>query len=408
MSRSWIATVIALVGLALIAGGSVLAQFQPPPPDSFADGAVMPSGTVPDMPLQLSAAGVSPSMAVRKPGKPTAEERILAALSEEAKFEFMESPLEEIAAFLAKHYKISVLLDKKALEDLGIAPDHLISCRLQDLKLRSALNHMLRDLGLTYVILDEALLITSVDQARCPPMLRTEIYDVTDLAGPVAPPWAGPGAATTEPKSLDALIELVQIHVSPDSWKGSGCGEGEISSGTVGPAQVLIVTQDFQAHFKIQELLTKLRRTAATAKALQQGPGGFGSPHGMPGMGPMGPGGMGGGLGMPDPAMGCPGMAPGMGPMGMDRSGTPRAAGMGIGPEMGPMGMRVPGMPGPGVEGMGPGMPGGLMPPPEELRSRSDKAVKSKKNRGKKAKKPAKSEPTETDPFGMSSGSNPF
>ncbi len=61
------------------------------------------------------------------------------------------------------HSCFEVSLDAKALEQASIGVDTLVTCRRQDVSLRSALRSMLRPMDLTYIIRDESLVITTPD-----------------------------------------------------------------------------------------------------------------------------------------------------------------------------------------------------------------------------------------------------
>ncbi|MBN1911706.1 MAG: VWA domain-containing protein, partial [Pirellulales bacterium] len=115
-----------------------------------------------------------------------AESKIIKELNKPTQIEYLETPLEEVLRYIGKfHNDIIILLDKKTMEDLGIAPDHLITVDLKGIQLRAALKLMLKDLGLTYVIHNQVLLITSVDAANKPPYLDHRVYPVADLIVPI-------------------------------------------------------------------------------------------------------------------------------------------------------------------------------------------------------------------------------
>ena len=97
----------------------------------------------------LAVAG--PSWAEEKE-KLTAEEKIEKVLEQPTSFEFEETSLQEVVVYLGSQHGILIKLDKKAISDEGLDPESPITCSLQQVKLRSALNLLLRDLDLTYVV----------------------------------------------------------------------------------------------------------------------------------------------------------------------------------------------------------------------------------------------------------------
>ena len=117
-------------------------------------------------------------------GKPgSAEQRIFEALDRPAEFDFVDTPLKDVADFLAENYKINVVLAKSTLEDAAISLDTPVNSNLRGISLRSALRIMLGDLKLTYVIRDEVMQITTPEDAET--QLVTKVYPVGDLVVPI-------------------------------------------------------------------------------------------------------------------------------------------------------------------------------------------------------------------------------
>jgi hypothetical protein len=95
-----------------------------------------------------------------------AEVKIHSALTKEAHFDFIETPLDQAVQFLKEAHQIPIELDKKALDQVGIGTDTPITRALKGIALESALRLLLRDLDLGFVVQDEVLLITSADEIR--------------------------------------------------------------------------------------------------------------------------------------------------------------------------------------------------------------------------------------------------
>ncbi|MDY0170774.1 MAG: hypothetical protein RBS80_29805, partial [Thermoguttaceae bacterium] len=115
-----------------------------------------------------------------------AERRILEALKAPTQLEFIETPLQDVVDFLKDYHNIEIQIDKKALDDVGLATDMPITKNLRGISLRSALRLTLRELALTYVIEDEVLLITTPEEAEN--RLTTKVYPVADLVLPIRDP----------------------------------------------------------------------------------------------------------------------------------------------------------------------------------------------------------------------------
>jgi hypothetical protein len=121
----------------------------------------------------------STELSQRKP----AEKKIDEALKSPTQLEFAEMPLNEVVDYLKELHGIEIQLDKPAFDEAGVPIETPITRNLKGISLRSALRLMLRDLGLTYMIQDEVLLITSPDRAEQKMSIR--VYPVADLVLPI-------------------------------------------------------------------------------------------------------------------------------------------------------------------------------------------------------------------------------
>jgi hypothetical protein len=126
--------------------------------------------------------------------------KIREELKKPTTFEFSETPLKDIVAFLKKLHDINIEFDRKALDDVQINPDEtLITRQLKGVSLRSALNLVLEQLDLTYVIENEVLLVTTPDRVRARAV--PEIFDISALG--------------LKPDDRDALSKAVEMLLTP-------------------------------------------------------------------------------------------------------------------------------------------------------------------------------------------------
>ena len=160
-------------------------------------------------------------------------------------------PLTDAIDYLKDFHKIEIQLDKKAMDEAGIGTDTTVTKNLKDIPLRSALRLILHELGLTYVVENEVLLITTNEaaEARCEPV----VYPVADLVekyrdrnGNITP-------------DFDSLIEMIQSTVAPSSWDEVG-GPGSIAKFDTNLSLVLDQTQE--VHEEVVDLLEQLRGQA--------------------------------------------------------------------------------------------------------------------------------------------------
>jgi hypothetical protein len=174
--------------------------------------------------------------------------------------EFTEEPLENVVNFLQHEYAVPIHVDIAALEDIGLTSDEPLSVNLQNISLRSALQLMLKQKQLTFIITNEVLTITTPEEAEDEPM--TCVYDVQDLkfAAPQGEPRTGGASAWAD---YDALIGAITECVRPASWKENG-GEGNLRRIQPG---LLVIYQTRQVHEEVADLLAAIRSMSGRATA---------------------------------------------------------------------------------------------------------------------------------------------
>jgi uncharacterized protein YfaS (alpha-2-macroglobulin family)/TolA-binding protein len=235
----------------------------------------------------LSPAGQAPGFSLGNVSEAT--KKILKTLDSPTRLEFIETPLHDVVSFLKDYHGIEIQIDRKALHDVGIGSDTPITRDLKGITLRSALQLMLRDLDLTYVIQDEVLLITTPEQAET--RLETVVYPVGDLVA------AYRDASGQTSRDFDSLIELITTTIQPTTWDEVG-GPGSISVFENG--QALVFSQTEEVHNQVAAFLATLRRAGGSQPVTGQPRVRDRQPREVGGMGMGGGmGGMGGGFGSP-------------------------------------------------------------------------------------------------------------
>ena len=106
------------------------------------------------------------------PYRAVAEAKIRKALDSLTELDFVDTPLTDVITYLQDLHKINITFDYKVMSDAGFRTDVQITRTLRGATLRSALRLILRDLGLTYVIGDEVLLITIPEEAQNRPVTK--------------------------------------------------------------------------------------------------------------------------------------------------------------------------------------------------------------------------------------------
>jgi hypothetical protein len=105
------------------------------------------------------------------------EASIRAALNEKTTVDVVEQPLKDVVMYLSELHKIPIVLNAKKLEEASISPDTPVTKSVRGITLRSALNLVLRDLELAYVVENGVLTITTQEEAQSVPFsLQTAMW----------------------------------------------------------------------------------------------------------------------------------------------------------------------------------------------------------------------------------------
>jgi type II secretory pathway component GspD/PulD (secretin) len=225
--------------------------------------------------------------------------------------DFKDTPLRQILDDIAGWTGMNIVNDEPALGEAGISLDRPITMKLEGVALKSALNLLLHQAHLTYVVKDEVLNITTEEHSRG--KMKLVVHPVMDLIIPVnnspggdsTGVLAGLGQGTVDTSNLklgsqqpylglnslggakdvsqmatgglpqvasngptvtksnprgtleDVLIKLIQTSVAPTSWDSMG-GQGHIEFFPLGGALAINQTPDIQE--QVKELLDALRR----------------------------------------------------------------------------------------------------------------------------------------------------
>jgi RNA polymerase sigma factor (sigma-70 family) len=148
-------------------------------------------------------------------------------------------PLRQALEDISQHMSINVVLDQRALQEMGIDPDRPITLKLEQVTLKTALHFMLKDPGLAYAIQDGVLVVGAREG------LATRIFPIRDLL------------ADTEKKNrAETLVRLITQVVEPQSWSAMG-GQATIEFFPLGKS--LVVNQTPVVLEQIEAVLEGLR-----------------------------------------------------------------------------------------------------------------------------------------------------
>ncbi|HET6878976.1 MAG TPA: hypothetical protein VFI31_02405 [Pirellulales bacterium] len=185
-----------------------------------------------------------PTEAYPRPNK--TQQEIAQRLSARTELQFHEAPLVQLLDELQRVHQIQAVIDRDGLGNAGISLDVPINFHLTGLTLREALNSILSELDLTYILRDDVLWITSKDIAEN--MTTTKVYPVLDLI------------ITSDSKEsargeYDSLVQLIVANISTTTWDDGD--EGSVMA--YPPAGAIVVRQTAERHNEVQRLLDALR-----------------------------------------------------------------------------------------------------------------------------------------------------
>ena len=172
---------------------------------------------------------------------PESEQRIYAELEEPTTLEFITVALSDVVLNLSDRHRIPIMLDRRALEAAGVEASHPITSSVTGVKLRTALETMLKPIGLTWTVRDEVLLITTPEVARA--NRKTFVYAVPDLMKPNTDLDVGDSDADGLRSVVSLVTDELYVH------------EGN-----------LIVTADDRTQIEVQAAMNGLRMAKALAK----------------------------------------------------------------------------------------------------------------------------------------------
>jgi hypothetical protein len=200
--------------------------------------------------------------------------------------EFIDTPLKDAMEFIADAQNITILIDEQALTEEGVAIDEPLNRTLSGVKLESALKIILEPLGLTHIIEDEVLKITTEIHAKERRLTRVyhtgylkqigvepEALGKTILAVVEPEEWRGdspqsPVATTSEKQAVVVRDPEGRIRVGTPALMRTMQVGGSASEATPDPARnslevlgdMLVVSAPKATHDKIRGLLIQLDR----------------------------------------------------------------------------------------------------------------------------------------------------
>lgn len=181
--------------------------------------------------------------------KPSAREQaILKALNTRVPEGFRNTPISEVLQYLTDLTNEPIVLSKSELDEAKITSDTPVTFQARNVTVRTVLRSVLSEFGMTYVICDGNIQVTSIQRAR--EMLVTRSYPIGDLVigtGQFGNPllWGLGLSQLQMQQNVTQIIETIQSTIDPQSWR-SGGGPGTITFHP--PTGSLIIRQTAEVH----------------------------------------------------------------------------------------------------------------------------------------------------------------
>jgi hypothetical protein len=190
-------------------------------------------------------------MTARKnPDMPTASElKALQCLNTNLPVNFKETGLQDAIEFISTMMNMPIIIDKGALDENKLTYTTPVTFVVRrPLSARMALRGILYPLGLTYVVVDGVIYVTT--PVRAHEYMKVKVYNVTDL---VQVDWSD-GNPVKRTLNAMLLIDMITSTVDPDSWEQRG---GPGVARYYDPVRGLVIRQSAEVHTSLKLGLNK-------------------------------------------------------------------------------------------------------------------------------------------------------
>ena len=183
--------------------------------------------------------------------KDEAVKKIEKKLASLCSFNVVELPLSDAIAELSDSSGVAMVIDERALDEVGNGMDDPVTLQLRDVQLKSVLQIMLGQLDLTTSIQSETLVVTT--EEYCENHLLTRIYWLEGTGFEYA----------NSPSSYQPLADTIRYSVEPNTWDIAGGPSTLTPVTTERPA--IMVSTTFRIHQQIEALINVLREPYANS-----------------------------------------------------------------------------------------------------------------------------------------------
>lgn len=187
---------------------------------------------------------------------PFAEEKAAAlqAMARPVTLDFRDAPLPDAMREIGRQIQMSINLDRRGLDDMGIGLDSPITFQCRGLRASDALARILDRHELTWMCLGGGLLVTTFEEYES--RLTTAVFDIHDIV------FVG-----DEVRDVDSPVEAISTVIAPSSWNQVG-GPGSIAPICLKDHTFLVVSQTQEVLWNIQSILERIRKSRKEGQAV--------------------------------------------------------------------------------------------------------------------------------------------
>jgi hypothetical protein len=176
------------------------------------------------------------------------ERAIMKALGTVLDVEFPEgTTFQQAIDYLEKRTDLTIILDKQALKEAGVDYSSPVKTKLKATT-RTVLKKLLAEVGLTYVVKNETIFVTTPERAK--EMVTTRTYYIGDLAGVVDIRYGPVLGRIQMIQNINQIIVLIYQTIDPQSWKvNNPSAQGSILFDPV--SMRIVVTNNAEVHLML-------------------------------------------------------------------------------------------------------------------------------------------------------------
>jgi len=182
----------------------------------------------------------------RTAGAKVSEEdrKIINTMSSPLTFSLKNEPFQSFLDIMEKQFGSPLVIDQQALQLMNITTETPITVNSRGWSTRTILRKVLSDLGLSYVIKEKTIHITSPDRAK--ETMTTRAYPIGDIIGNMNMNMPGNYNQAVFIQNVQNIMNSIMA-LDPKSWQPEGAGSIVFEPSTMS----LIIRQTAEFHFLV-------------------------------------------------------------------------------------------------------------------------------------------------------------